>query len=96
MLQRLEVIIAFYKPFFYWSFAINILLVMINAHIIPIVITKLIFTLVLWFFMNETNAKKKLIFYKNLGISNFKLFSTLFLIDIFFTIPFILLLDVFI
>ncbi len=37
--------------------------------------------------MKETNAKRKLIFYKNLGILNFRLFSTLFLIDIFITIP---------
>ena len=95
MLQRLEAILVFYKPFFFWSFAINVLLIIFNPHLVPIVITKLFFTLFLWYLMKETNAKQKLIFYKNLGISNFKLFSTLFLIDIIITIPTILLIQVF-
>lgn len=96
MLQRLEAILMFYKPYFFWSFAINITLVIFNPNLVPILITKLLLTLFLWYFMKETSAKRKLIFYKNLGISNSKLFLTLFLIDIFITIPFVLLIQAFI
>ena len=96
MLQRFEAILIFYKPYVLWSFSITILLVIFNPHIVPILITKLVFTLFLWYFMHETTANRKLIFYKNLGISNFRLFSTLFLIDICITIPAILLIQAFI
>jgi len=96
MLQRFEAILVFYKPYFLWSFAITILLVVFNPYILPILITKFLFTIFLWYFMNETTAKRNLIFYKNLGISNFRLFSTLFLIDIFITFPVFLLIQAFI
>jgi hypothetical protein len=96
MLQRFEAILLFYKPYVLWSFAITVLLAIFNSHILPILITKLILILLLWYVMNETTAKRKLIFYKNLGISNIRLFSTLILIDIFISIPIIFLIQAFI
>jgi hypothetical protein len=96
MLQRLEAILLFYKPYMLWSFAINILIITFNPHIIPTVVTKLVLTFFLWYLVNETNARKKLIFYKNIGISTFKLFASLFLIDIFITLSFLLVMQEFI
>ncbi|PLB20772.1 MAG: hypothetical protein TRG1_340 [Flavobacteriaceae bacterium FS1-H7996/R] len=42
--------------------------------------------LFLAYFINESSFKQKLIFYKNLGISTFKLFFIFFIIDAFLTI----------
>ncbi len=96
MLQRLEAILVFYRPFFFWSFAINVLLVVFNPNIVSAIITKLILTLFVWYLVKETSSKKTLIFYKNLGLSDFKLFAALFLIDIFITIGFLLIMQEFI
>lgn len=96
MLQRFEAILLFYKPYMLWSFAINILIVIFSPHIFPAIVTKLVLTFFIWYLVNETYTQKKLDFYKNLGISTFKLFASLFLIDIFITIAFLLVMQEFI
>ncbi|WP_323027705.1 hypothetical protein [Gelidibacter japonicus] len=96
MTHRLGAILLFYKPFFSWSMAINSLIVIFAPHILPSIITKLLLTCFVWFLVRETNAKRKLIFYKNLGISTWRLFSTLFVIDLAITISFIMLMKAFI
>ncbi len=96
MLQRFEAIFTFYKPLFFSSFVVNIIIVIINPSIAAAVVTKLFLVSLLWYLMNETSSKKKLVFYKNLGISNLKLFSSLFIIDIFITIAFLLIVQEFI
>jgi hypothetical protein len=90
-MQKLLTILAFYKPFVIWSFLVNIALTIVNPFIVPAIITKLMLTVFVWYLMNETNAKRKLIFYNNLGISSIKLFSVLFFIDIFITIGYLVL-----
>jgi hypothetical protein len=95
-MQQLLSILAFYRPFILWSFFINIVLTIVNPYILPAVITKLMLTIFLWYYTSETNAKRKLVFYKNLGISTLRLFSTLFFVDILFTIIFLLLIKEFI
>lgn len=95
-MHRFEAILLFYKPFVIWSFVITVMLVSISSLIVPILIIKLTLTVFLWYFMKETTAKRKLIFYKNIGISDLRLFSTLYLIDIFISIPVILLIQEFI
>ncbi|MBO3097311.1 hypothetical protein [Gelidibacter pelagius] len=96
MTHRLEAILLFYKPFFLWSMGINILIVIFTPHVLPSIITKLLLTFFVWFLVRETNAKRKLIFYKNLGVSTWRLFSTLFVIDMVITISFLLLIKAFI
>lgn len=95
-MQQLLSIFLFYKPFILWSFGINIFLSLIGYSLIPIFLVKLLLTFFLWYFLSETNAKRKLVFYKNSGISTFKLFSLLYLIDLFLSIPFLLVLKEFI
>lgn len=53
-------------------------------------------TIFVWYLVHETNARRKLTFYKNLGISPFKLFSVLFLFDIIVTVGFIVVIKEFI
>ena len=95
-MQRIGAILLFYKPFYLWSFAINIAITVVNPHIFPAIITKLFLTIFLWYFINETSNKRKLIFYKNLGISSFKLFFSLYVIDVLITLAFLLLIQEFI
>ena len=95
-MQRITAILLFYKPMFIWSFAVTIAITILNPSIFPAIITKLFLTIFAWYLVKETNARKKLIFYKNLGISTFRLFSTLFFIDIFITVSFLILIKEFI
>ena len=88
-MQQLISILAFYRSYILWSFIINIVITIVNPYIVPAIITKLLLTVFLWYFINETSAKRKLTFYKNLGISPLKLFSTLFFVDILFTVSFL-------
>lgn len=94
-MQQLFSIFIFYRPLILWSFGINTFLSFLKYEIIPIAIVKLLLVAFLWYFLNETNAKRKLVFYKNLGISTLKLFAFLYLIDLFFSIPFLLILKEF-
>ncbi len=96
IMQRIGAIFLFYKPYVLWSFGINIILLIINPSIAAAIVTKLLLIAVLWYVLTETHARRKLIFYKNLGISSLKLFSTIFLIDIFITLVFMILIKEFI
>ena len=95
-MQQLFSILVFYRPFIIWSLAINMLLSFIKIEIITILIVKLLLIFSLWHLLNETHAKRKLTFYKNLGISKLKLFSLVFVIDAVFSIPFVILLKEFV
>jgi len=90
-MQQLMSIMAFYRSFILWSFSINIIITIVNPNIFAAIITKLLLTIFLWYVVNETSEKRKLVFYKNLGISTFKLFSVLFFVDILITITFLIL-----
>lgn len=96
IMQQLSSIFLFYRPFILWSFGINIFLSLIGYNLLPIFLIKLLLTIFLWYFLNETSAKRKLVFYKNLGISTFKLFLFLYVIDVFLSIPFLFLLKEFV
>ncbi|OUR92195.1 hypothetical protein A9Q87_06860 [Flavobacteriales bacterium 34_180_T64] len=88
-MQHFLTILAFYRPFVIWSFVINALIGFFNPEIIPAIITKLFLTIFVWYLVTETNAKRKLAFCKNLGISTLKLLSILFIVDILLTISFL-------
>ena len=95
-MQRISAIFLFYRPMFIWSFSVTILIAIFNPLIFPAIITKLFLTIFAWYLVNETNTRQKLIFYKNLGISTFRLYSSIFLIDIFITIGFLIIIKEFI
>jgi len=95
-MQQLFPIFIFYRSFILWSFGINILLSYLKYDVIPIVLVKLLLIVFLWFIINETGAKGKLLFYKNMGISTFKLFFVIYIIDLLLSLPFILILKEFI
>ena len=88
-MQQLISILSFYKQFVLWSFVINIAIAIVFPFVSTAILTKLLLTFFVWYMVSETDAKRKLISYKSLGVSTFKLFSILFLVDIFFTITFI-------
>jgi len=90
-MQQFLSILTFYRSFVLWSFVVNIILTIVNPQIFSAVITKLLLTVFVWYLVHETGAKRKLTFYKNLGISPLKLFSVLFFVDILITIIFLIL-----
>ena len=83
-------IYVFYRPFILWSFGISILFSIIGYSLIPILLIKLILLIFIWYLLTNTHKNKELMFYKNLGISNIKLFSSIFLIDIILNLPILL------
>ena len=97
MLNQLFAILYYYRTFAFWSFGINILLLIFgSSNLVLALITKLFLVVLLYYLVSETDAKQKLTFYKNLGVSNLKLFSILYLIDALITIGFLSLMNEFI
>ncbi|WP_299119022.1 hypothetical protein [uncultured Winogradskyella sp.] len=88
-MQRFLAILAFYKPFVVWSLIITAIIGFFNPHLVPAIVTKLFLTVFAWYYVNETNNKHKLTFYKNLGISPLKLFTIMFIVDCILTIIFL-------
>ncbi|WP_299099408.1 hypothetical protein [uncultured Winogradskyella sp.] len=85
-MYRFLAILSFYKPFVVWSFVITVVVSFFNAQIAPAIATKLFLTVFAWYYVSETPNKRKLTFYKNIGISPFKLFSIMFLVDCLLTV----------
>ncbi len=95
-MQKLSSIIIFYRPFFFWSFAVNILLTVFNPKVIPAISIKLILVIFLWYILSRVNGGKVLNLYKDVGISTFMLFGSIFLIDILITLVYLLVIKEFI
>jgi hypothetical protein len=89
-MKQLLSIYVFYRPFILWSLGVSFLFSIIGYNLIPIFIIKLVLIVFLWYLLANTNGSKKFIFYKNLGISNLKLFSSIFFIDICLNLPILL------
>lgn len=90
MMQRFLAILAFYKPFVVWSSIITAFIGFFNPHLVPAIVTKLFLTVFAWYYVRETPNKRKLTFYKNLGISPIRLFSSMFIVDCILTIGFLI------
>ncbi|WP_405576487.1 hypothetical protein [Winogradskyella sp. Asnod2-B02-A] len=85
-MYRFLAILSFYKPFVVWSLLVTAVVAFFNAQIAPAIATKLFLTVFAWYYVSETPNKRKLTFYKNIGISPLKLFSIMFIIDCFLTV----------
>lgn len=85
MIQRFGAILLFYKPYVLWSFGVTLFLMAFKSNLAIIYMAKLFLIIFLWYFLSKTTAKRKLLFYKNLGISTLKLFSVIYIIDVFIT-----------
>lgn len=88
-MYRFLAILAFYKPFVVWSFLVTAVVAFFNAHVAPAIATKLFLLIFVWYYISETPNKRKLTFYKNIGISPFKLFFIMFIIDCFLTLVYL-------
>jgi len=96
MKQHFGAILLFYRPYVIWSFIINIVITILSPQIFPAILTKLFLTILLWFLVNETHAKRKLNFYRNLGISSLRLFTSIFILDVLIMIAYLSFIKVFI
>jgi|AVFP01.1.fsa_nt_gi hypothetical protein len=88
-MQRFLTIILFYKPFVWWSLAINLVLGIFNFHLVFAAITKLFLLIFLWYYVHETQHRRRFLFFKNLGISSRRLFVTVFIVDLLLTLSFL-------
>ncbi len=74
-MYRFLAILSFYRPFVVWSFTANAIIAFFNPYVVPALFTKLFLTVFVWYYVKETPNKRKLTFYRNLGISSFKSFN---------------------
>ena len=96
MKQKLSSIFTFYKRFIIYSLVASMVLLPFYDGIILLVLTiKLLLVCFLWYFINETKAKHTFVFYKNLGVSPLLLFLVFYIIDLFLTLPILLILKEF-
>lgn len=88
-MQRFLVIFTFYRLFAACSFVVNIVLAFFKSDYVPAIATKVFLTIFAWYYMNQTAEKRRLVFYKNLGISPQYLFVYMFVIDVVLTLIFL-------
>lgn len=89
MIKQLKSIFYLYKSFFIWSLLINLLFVLLQTPDIRLIlIVKILLLLFTYYVLIKTNGNQKLMLYKILGISNFKLFASIYVIDLIFNILF--------
>lgn len=96
MLNQFRAILFYYRPLALWSFAVTILVTIYSPEIISALLTKLFLMALFLLMINDRSMRKKLKFYKMVGISNFRLVAILYIIDCFFTCSFLLLIKGFI
>lgn len=90
-MNQLKFIFIFYRPYIIWSIIITIILYSINPSFVFVLVAKLLLSVFLWYFTNETNSKKTMIFYKNVGLSTHNLFASAFLLDVLLSVFIIIL-----
>ncbi len=96
MINQLFAILYYYRTFALWSFVFTIFILFFgSSNIILALSTKLFLVGLIYYVVIETGANQKLTFYKNLGISDFKLFSIMYLIDALITLVFFILISQF-
>ncbi|WP_034057157.1 hypothetical protein [Lacinutrix jangbogonensis] len=96
MLNKFRAILYYYRPLAIWSFAVTLLLTVYNPGIVGALLTKLFLMALFWLMINDKGIRKKLKFYKMVGVSNFRLVVMLYIIDCFLTCSFLLLIKGFI
>ncbi|MDO6598354.1 hypothetical protein Q4512_15660 [Oceanihabitans sp. 2_MG-2023] len=80
-MKLLKGILAYYKPLFLWSFSINIIVLIVSQSFLLTILTKLFVVILFGLLLNDFSVRKRIGFYKMVGVSNLKLLSFLFLID---------------
>jgi len=90
MRKQLKSIFNYYKPLAQWSLLVTLGLISVQPNLILAVSTKLFLTFVLWMLLTDRKVRQRLRFYKISGVSNFKFFSVLFLLDSVLTVSIII------
>lgn len=89
-------ILNYYKPLALWSFLVTIAITVIKPELILAICTKLFLVFLLWIMISDRGLRKRLKFYKIRGVSHFKFFSTIFILDSLLTCIFLILIKGFI
>lgn len=89
-MRQFFLIWCFYKSYAVSSLVITAIIGFINPNIKYALIAKAFLTVFLWYLVNESIDKRKLVFYRNFGINSLSLFTIAYLIDCIFTVGFLL------
>ncbi|QRM89612.1 hypothetical protein FG167_10370 [Lacinutrix sp. WUR7] len=90
-MKLLKGILAYYKPLFVWSFTINLIVLIISQSFVLTILTKLFVVILFWLLLKDASVRRRIGFYKMVGVSNVKLLCFLFLIDCSVSLVFIFL-----
>ncbi|MBT8304910.1 MAG: hypothetical protein KJP09_10605 [Bacteroidia bacterium] len=94
-MRKLSSILDYYKSLFLWSFLVNVFIVLYNPNLVSAIITKLLLTLMVWFII-ANSKRRRIVVFRNAGISSLTLFSMLFVIDAILTSAFVLVMKEFV
>lgn len=89
MLQQFKAILIYYKALAMWSFFATIILTAVVPQILPALLTKLFLMFIYYWIINDINMRKRIGFYKMVGVSNLKLVAQLYIIDSILTCSFL-------
>jgi len=90
-MNLLKSILVYYKPLFMWSFAINLIILIMSQSYLLTLSAKLFLVILFWLLLKDFGVRQKIGFYKMVGVSNFKLLGILYMIDCLVMFTFLLL-----
>ncbi|WP_055445508.1 hypothetical protein [Lacinutrix himadriensis] len=90
-MKLLKGILAYYKPLFLWSITINLIVLIISQSFVLTILTKLFVVILFGLLLKDFSVRRRIGFYKMVGVSNVKLLCFLFLIDCSVSLVFIFL-----
>lgn len=96
MLNPWRALLFYYRPLALWSVITTIILLIFSPAMIAALVTKFFLMTLFSLMISDRGLREKLGLYKMLGISNYKLFLILYLIDCILTCRFLLLIKGFI
>jgi hypothetical protein len=95
-MNLLKSIFVYYKPLFLWSFAINLIILIMSQSYALTLCAKLFLVILFWLLLKDFGVRRKIGFYKMVGVSNFKLLGIIYIIDCLVMLTFLLLIKGFV
>ena len=95
-MNLLKSILAYYRPLFFWSCFINLIVLIMSQSLVLTLLTKLFLVILFGFLLRDFGVRRKIGFYKMVGVSNFKLLSIIYVIDCSVMLSFLFLIQGFI
>lgn len=89
MLKQLIAILKYYKVLAFWSFLVTLYITFVCPKVLLAVVTKLFLVVLLWLMISDSKTRRRLRFYRIVGVSDLKFFGIIFLFDSLLTCGFL-------